>query len=533
MKLAGDIKNYMDSSGKTPDYAYGTSLGTCLGFENLVYMYTMILDYYNTSGRVADWAGMEPWSVIVSKPFVDPNAPKFSVEQIEDAASTLRAYVESSHKLMSKVTINGTDVTMSQFLELLTTALLQINKGNSNLIPLRNITAPTKPLENIHAGNIPRAEYMKLASEIKNYMDSSGKAPDYAYGTCLGNYMCFQNLVYMYTMILDYHNSSGKMADWAGMEPWSVIVSRPVLDPNAPKFSIDQIKAAASIVRLSIETNGKLPDYVEIGSSQVTMPQFLELLTSALLQINSGKDSPIPLMNFTAPTCPKDNIRAGNILKAEYLKIASEIKNYMDNTGKTPDYAYGTSLGTCLGFENLVYMYTMILDYYNSSGKVADWAEMKPWGVRGYWMLASSAHSFNPWTLKNSGITDIFLLTRSVTGNVYLNELQYVIDVCKDPGIRVHAWIVCFKDNNAFVNPITPGYKESLLNLISNIANNYAVNGIHLDYVRYSGVGNNAASAQLGGTSAAVATITGFVHSVYDLVKGINTKNSSFSSSDA
>ena len=301
--------------------------------------------------------------------------------QIEDAASTVRSYIETYHKLPSTVNVSGMEVSMSQFLELLTTALLQINNGNSNPIPLRNLAAPTNPIENIHAGNIHKAEYLKIARDIKNYMDSSGKTPDFAYGTSLGTCLRFENLVYMYTMILDYHNTSGKVADWAGMEPWSVIVSKPVVDPNAPKFSIDQIKAAASTVRGQIETNHKLPDYVQIGSNQVTMSQFLELLTSALLQINSGNNNPIPLMNFTAPTSPKDNIHAGNIYKAEYLKIANDIKNYMDNNGKTPDYAYGTSLGTCLGFENLVYMYTMILDYHKTSGKVADWAGMEPWSV--------------------------------------------------------------------------------------------------------------------------------------------------------
>ena len=76
---------------------------------------------------------------------------------------------------------------------------------------------------------------------------------------------------------------------------------------------------------------------------------------------------------------PKKDIKAGNILKAEYLKIASDVKNYMDSSGKTPDYAYGTSIGNYLRFENLVYMYSMILDYYNTSGKIADWATMKPW----------------------------------------------------------------------------------------------------------------------------------------------------------
>ena len=54
----------MDSSGKTPDFAYKTSLGTCLGYQNLVYMYSMILDYHRTSGKMADFAMMKPWSVV-------------------------------------------------------------------------------------------------------------------------------------------------------------------------------------------------------------------------------------------------------------------------------------------------------------------------------------------------------------------------------------------------------------------------------------------------------------------------------------
>ena len=54
----------------------------------------------------------------------------FTITQIEQAASTVRNYIETYHKLPSTVDINGTNVTMSQFLELSTTALLQINSGN-------------------------------------------------------------------------------------------------------------------------------------------------------------------------------------------------------------------------------------------------------------------------------------------------------------------------------------------------------------------------------------------------------------------
>ncbi len=309
------------------------------------------------------------------------NIPAFSVSQIENAASTVRNYIETYHKLPDTVNVSGTEISTSQFLELLTTALLQINSGTSDLIQLKSFTAPVNPKEDIHTGNIYKAEYMKLAGDIKSYMDSTGKSPDYAYGTSIGPYLRFESLVYMYTMILDYHRTSGNIAGWAAMEPWSVITSKPFVDPNAPKFTVSQIENAASTVRACVETYHKLPSTVQIGSSDVSMPQFLELLTTALLQINSGNNNTIILRNFTDPVNPKENIHVGNIYKAEYMKLASDIKSYMDSTGKTPDYAYGTSIGPYLRFENIVYMYSMILDYHSTSGRMADWAGMEPWSA--------------------------------------------------------------------------------------------------------------------------------------------------------
>lgn len=150
---------------------------------------------------------------------------------------------------------------------------------------------------------------------------------------------------------------------------------------NSTNFTRDEIKSAASRVRAYVEMYYTLPNYVQIGSTQVSMPQFLELLTTTLLQINAGNTNPVTLKSFIDPANPQDDIRIGNIYKSEYLKIASDVKSYMDSTGKTPDYAYGTSLGAHLGFQNLVYMYTMILQYYNASGRVADWATMRPWAA--------------------------------------------------------------------------------------------------------------------------------------------------------
>ena len=335
LKIANDVKNYMDSSGKTPEFAYQTSLGTYLRYENLIYMYSMIMDYYNTSGKKADFAAMKPWNIVTL-----PNLGTFTTDQIKTTATTVRTYIETNQKLPDNVLIGTTQVSMPQFLELLTTATIQINNGNTNPIPLRTFSAPANPIESINPGNIPKAEYLKIANDIKNYMDSSGKTPEFAYQTSLGTYLRYENLIYMYSMIMDYYNTSGKKADFAAMKPWN-IVTLPILGT----FTINDIKTTATTVRTYIETNKRLPDSVLIGTTQVSMPQFLELLTTATIQINNGNTNPLTLKTFSTPTNPLEYIFAGNIPKVEYLKIANDVKNYMDSSGKTPEFAYQTSLG--------------------------------------------------------------------------------------------------------------------------------------------------------------------------------------------
>jgi hypothetical protein len=182
----------------------------------------------------------------------------------------------------------------------------------------------------------------------------------------------------MYAMILDYYNSGGQVAGWAAMKPWAIVTRVPITS-----FSIDEILVASTEVRGYIETNKKLPDNIQISTFKVSMPQFLELLTTSLLQINSGNNSTVPLYEYSDPTSRRDDVRPGNMYKSEYLKIASDIKNYMDSNGKTPSYAYKTSLGNYFGYWNLVYMYSMILDYYHTSGKIADYAAMNYWNFLG------------------------------------------------------------------------------------------------------------------------------------------------------
>ena len=74
--------------------------------------------------------------------------------------------------------------------------------------------------------------------------------------------------------------------------------------------------------------------------------------------------------------------------------------------------------------------------------------------MKAYWMWGSAVAGADVTDLSNKGITDLFVLTRGTTGKSYLNELQLAISKFQPAGIKVHAWIVCFKDSNGnFVDP--------------------------------------------------------------------------------
>ncbi|MGZ7050021.1 MAG: chitobiase/beta-hexosaminidase C-terminal domain-containing protein, partial [Methanobacterium sp.] len=174
---------------------------------------------------------------------------------IKIAASTVKSYIETYFKLPASVQIGFIDVNMSQFLELLMTATLQINNGNYSSITFKNFTAPANPLDDIIAGNILKSEYLKIANDLKNYMDTTEKTPDYQYQTSIGTHLGFQNLVYMYSKVLNFYNSAKYLPNFAEMKPWSSIASQSAgIIANGPTFTLNQIKDAATTIKNYVET---------------------------------------------------------------------------------------------------------------------------------------------------------------------------------------------------------------------------------------------------------------------------------------
>jgi|GEM_PF-1245588 len=143
----------------------------------------------------------------------------------------------------------------------------------------------------------------------------------------------------------------------------------------------------------------------------------------------------------------------------------------------------------------------------------------------GIWVWGQSVRELGPdgaaiiaEQLQEFGFKDIFLLVKGNTGTLgYPSEvglagvgeddrdiLREMIDEAHARGIKVHAWYVVNGDRvyvdeypeegmchfqygpeQARVNPVSRKYRDYMKALVAEVLENYEVDGIHLDYIRY------------------------------------------------
>ena len=63
----------------------------------------------------------------------------------------------------------------------------------------------------------------------------------------------------------------------------------------------------------------KLPNYVQMGTRQVSMPEFLRLLTAGLLKVSSGSPGSITLKSVSSPLNPTSGLKMGTYTKQSIL----------------------------------------------------------------------------------------------------------------------------------------------------------------------------------------------------------------------
>ena len=237
-------------------------------------------------------------------------------------------------------------------------------------------TVPAGFSEEMISGQVSKSDYLDLASRIVSFMDSNHQAP--AYGLNGLGKISYQSLVYMYTRVLAYSDANNALPNYAVVKPWSA-ANIPIsgTSTTGTTFTISEIAGAAQRVKNYIENSKALPNYVQIGSHQINMAQFLHLLTTATVNLNNKNTGPVYLNSETLPSSSYEEMTSGNLYMAEYVDFAKRIATYMDTNNKAPECGL-VGLGK-ISYQSQIYLYSRVINFYGVNGVLPNYATMKPW----------------------------------------------------------------------------------------------------------------------------------------------------------
>ena len=291
LKIAESIASFMESNGRAPNYA-SSSKGK-ISYASLIYMYAKILNFESTNNRLPNYATTTsikytvnnitttiPTTTIsdnsttssdntttnsttsdnstntttgnstvatdnstntTTNGTVTDNSTNstlsFTLSEIEEAATGLVTYVKANSSLPDYVTINGTQVSMSNFLNLLVNSVLNIYNNSTSTVTLGNYSSAPNSAENVTAGKINESEYITMAESIASFMESNGRAPNYA-SSSLGN-MGYESLIYMYSKILAFAETNSRLPNYNTVATWETVTNNTTTTSDNSTTSTD------------------------------------------------------------------------------------------------------------------------------------------------------------------------------------------------------------------------------------------------------------------------------------------------------
>ena len=140
-------------------------------------------------------------------------------------------------------------------------------------------------------------------------------------------------------------------------------------------ITISQLTSAAYDVKIYYEHNRTLPSEITIDSRIVlSQAQFLQLLVNATININRGILNPLQVSDVKTAPKPTGSYKAGKLYESEYLIVAQNIENFINNNKRAPNFAT-TNLGN-IPFSKLIYMYSKILNYYGFHNQLPNYVSI-------------------------------------------------------------------------------------------------------------------------------------------------------------
>jgi transglutaminase-like putative cysteine protease len=146
-----------------------------------------------------------------------------SIYQLNKTANSVKKFIDTYNRLPNYVTVSGQQITTSQYLLLLSDGVVNLNKGVTSSITVKSASAACDPSQTVKSGSLTKTEYVKLAGNLKTFVSTNGRLPNYL-SSSLGKIRP-ESLIYMYSKVIIFYGNNKRLPNTVSVTPWTVTSS--------------------------------------------------------------------------------------------------------------------------------------------------------------------------------------------------------------------------------------------------------------------------------------------------------------------
>ncbi len=179
-----------------------------------------------------------------------------TIKQLIAASNNVKSYIEKNHKLPSTVKIGSITYKTSDYLYLVSKAIINLKSGDKSNIPVKHIDSPSSPSSTYSKGNL--YNYLDVAKSIVKTADSKGKMPN-TVSSKLGT-IGYNSLVYAFARVVGFCDDNGRLPAFVAIK--SIKTSSTSTSIN-PKNTIKDLTAYLKATKNCQVNNAKIKTLVD------------------------------------------------------------------------------------------------------------------------------------------------------------------------------------------------------------------------------------------------------------------------------
>jgi transglutaminase-like putative cysteine protease len=253
-------------------------------------------------------------------------------------------------------------------------------------------------------------------------------------------------------------------------------------------LTLSSINTVAAKLALYIKATHKLPSYIMVSGNNMTLSQFLYILSVDLIKVNSNSKTSITLKSVKTPVLSiAETFKNGTILKTEYVTLAKNVYNYINLHGAAP-VTVTSSLGV-IRYESIIYSFSKILGYYGTNKRLPTYLTVQRGMIKTPTINASTSASNATVVVIPAAIKQYLEPTKNCQSNSsviksYAASITKGLTTQKDKAVAIFNWV---RDNIGYSFYYNTNY-GALGTLTSKTANCVDTSHLMIALMRAAGI---------------------------------------------